>query len=233
MSQHFTLMELLRVSYDPTRRSKIFNEPAASPNARTVLVLEIWQELLLHFGAAYKTLATRNGAVVTRGAPLPARPSGPDPRAIQVKQADVFRPVVKQKSTIGLALQNVLDGPVKPTPPAVINAEQAVIAAESKALKQVEGVAKEAVKRLEGYERGKVVVKETQGIIESIFTWSGQQWARKSVRTSVPEPMVVEWILDSEFGILGVSPQRCAKCQSSRRSPWLRQMRISLATFNP
>lgn len=199
IKQHFTLMELLRVAHDYSRRSHIFDEPSALPSARTVLVHEIWQELLIQFGKSYKTLTTRGGTLRAPIASAPVKPSAPDPRAIQVKQADVFRPVTKQQSAIGSVLQNVLDGPVRPTPPSVLNAEQKVVAVESKALKQVEGVAREAVKRLEGYEQGRVVVNDTKGIVERVYLWSGKEWARRNVQTSIPDQMIVIWLIDSEF----------------------------------
>lgn len=199
--QHFTLMELLRVSHDKSRRAGIFIADADKSGKQLVYVLELWQALLLNFGRSYQTLSTRGGSRPLTTA-RPAPPSAPDPRAIKVQQADVFRPINKPKSAIEAALQSTLDGPVRPTPPAVVNAEKVVLNVESKALKQVEGVAQQALKRIEGVPVGEAVLAETKGLVQGVYQWYGRDWAKRSVGTSVPDPSVTNWTMESEFLVL-------------------------------
>lgn len=205
--QHFTLMELLRVSHDKSRRATIFIAGAETSGKQLVFILEVWQTLLLNFGQSYRTLYTRGGQR-SLTASRPAPPSAPDPRAIKIQQADVFRPATKPKSAIETALQSALDGPVRPTPPAVLNAERAVLEVENKALKQVEDAAQKAIKRIEGVPVGEAVVAETRGMIQGVYRWYGREWAKRSVATSLPDPSVIHWTIESELSSISSSEKR-------------------------
>jgi len=186
-------MELLRVVHDKPRREIIFLDISRSP----VLTHEIWQELLLQLGRQYQHLSTRGGSL-SSSRPVPVQASGPDPRAIQVRQADVFRPSAKPKSGLQSAIENVLDGPIEPTPPQVINAERKVLEVGAKPLKQIEGLLEVGLEKVESTRTGEVIVQTSLGMKQDVQQWTGKEWARRNVRNSLPEPEVIRWIIDSE-----------------------------------
>lgn len=191
-------MELMRVARIPTRRQAIFGDLSTHP----VFVHQLFEALLLQLGKRYTTISTRGGLRTAAKAAAPVKPSGPDPRALQVKQADIFRPTVKANSAIGSTLQNVLDGPVIAPPSWAAKVDPSVVG--PKALAQVEGAASGAVKMIEGKPYGDRVVVEGRGLLKSLYAWTGREWARTNVATCLPDPMTIAWIVDGESAILAL-----------------------------
>jgi len=187
-------MELMRVARIPARRQAIFGDLSTHP----VFVHQLFEALLLQLGKRYTTISTRGGLRPAVKAAAPVMPTGPDPRALQVKQADIFRPTVKANSAIGSTLQNVLDGPVIAPPAWAAKVDPSVVG--PKVLGQVEGVASEAVKMIEGKPYGDKVIVEGRGVLKSLYAWTGREWARNNVAICLPDPMVVSWIIDGELG---------------------------------
>lgn len=183
-------MELMRVARIPARRQAIFGDLSTQP----VFVHQLFEALLLQVGKRYTTISTRGGLRPAVKAAAPVKPSGPDPRALQVKQADIFRPTVKANSAIGSTLQNVLDGPVIAPPAWAAKVDPSVVA--PKVLGQVEGVASGAVKMIEGKPYGDRVLVEGRGFLKSLYAWTGREWARNNVAICLPDPMTISWIVD-------------------------------------
>lgn len=171
----------------------IFDDISRTP----VLTHEIWQELLLQLGRQYQHLSTRGGYLIS-SRPAPVQPSGPDPSAIQVKQADVFRPTTKPKSGLQSTIQSVLDGPIEPTPPQVINAERTVLQVGAKPLKQIEGLLGQGLGKVESTRTGGVIVQTSLGMREEVHQWIGKEWTRRNIRISLPDPEILRWIIDSK-----------------------------------
>jgi hypothetical protein len=195
--QHFTLMELLRVANTPARRKAIFSDMSRSPP----LINSLWQEMLLSLGRSYQTLSSRGIASASRP-PSAIKPAstGPDPRSIAIKQADIFRPVVKQKSTLSLALQNVLDGPIRPTPPTpVTKVGEAAMIVRQRAVKSAEDVQAQVVGRIEATPLGNKVVSEAKGWSARTHAWVGRTWATRRFDGVLPDVESALWIIDSEF----------------------------------
>lgn len=185
-------MEMMRVSRDPARRKAIFENLSQQP----VLIHQVIEALLLQLGKRFNTLQTRGGLVATAKPAAPIKPSGPDPRTIQVQQADIFRPSARASSVVGSTLQNVLDGPVVAPPDWTAKIDPSVVG--PKVMGQVEGVAGEALKMIEGKPYGGQVLDGGRGFLASLNGWTGREWARSNVAISVPDPMIITWIVDGE-----------------------------------
>jgi hypothetical protein len=184
-------MELLRISHDPVRRETIFSDISKTP-----LTHEIWTELLLHLGRVNHNLVTRGGSRPLTTSAVPQAVKPPDPRAIPIKQADIFRPVVKKPTTFGLSL---LDGPVvRAVPPEpVMRATQATMQIEGKAVEKAKKLQSEVVGRIEATPTGHTALGEAAGWIDAVYGWVGGEWARRSVERSLPDPDVFRLIVDS------------------------------------
>ena len=180
-------MELLRVAHDPIRRQAIFIDISKTPS----LIHEIWQELLLHLGRANYKLVTRGGSRPLIASSVPQTTAQPDPRAIPIKQADIFRPVAQKPLTFGLSL---LDGPVRAKPPQpVIKATEKTLRAVNE-IKQVQG---QVLERIESTPTGHTVLIEATGRLDIIYGWAAEEWARSSVERSLPDQDLVRHIIDS------------------------------------
>jgi hypothetical protein len=194
-------MELLRVVNTPSRRKVIFADDSSKSST---LINELWQALLLSLGRSFQILSARGAPrrspiFAPASAPPKAATSGPDPRAIAIKQADIFRPVVKQKSTFSLALHNVLDGPIRPTPPApVAKVGEAAMFVRQRAVKGAEEVQARVAGRIEANPVGNKMVTEARGFSERTFGWEGRTWAGRKVEEALPDAESVQWIIDSE-----------------------------------
>jgi hypothetical protein len=117
-----------------------------------------------------------------------------------IKQADIFRPVVKQKSTLSLALQNVLDGPIRPTPPTpVAKVGEAAMIVRQRAVKSAEDVQAQVVGRIEATPLGNKVVSEAKGWSARTHAWVGRTWATRRFDGVLPDVELALWIIDSEF----------------------------------
>ncbi|WVQ80581.1 hypothetical protein IAT38_002686 [Cryptococcus sp. DSM 104549] len=186
----FTLMELLRVVHVPLRRKAIFDDIAKSSN----LTLELWQELLLQLGRVNYTLITRGTPGTAKAAPptLAASAVGPDPRAIPVRQADIFRPTLKNKSS-SFGLKGVLDGPIRATPPSPV---AKLGQASALAVKSLEGVQGEVVKRIEAAPAGRVLVGEAQVARKGVNEWGGKEWGRRSVRAVLGDVLIAQRVIE-------------------------------------
>ena len=195
-------MELIRVVQLPARRKAIFADITRPPTP--TLTHEIWQELLLHLGRVHYTLVTRGGS---RSFSAPAASQAavtPDPRSISVKQADIFRPVVKQKSSYGLSL---LDGPIRAVPPQpVTQLVQATRQIESKAVAQAKQVQNEVVGRIEATPMGHTVLGEADGWTDAVYSWMGLEWAGRSIGQSLPDMDLARLVLDSTLWCVRAEP---------------------------
>ncbi|OCF30604.1 hypothetical protein I316_07732 [Kwoniella heveanensis BCC8398] len=183
----FTLMELLRISHIPAKRKIIFDDISKSP-----LALELWQALLLQLGQVHSNLSGSSSTSSTPSAP--SRPSAPDPRAIPVKQGDIFRPVTKQKS--GYSLSSVLDGPIRSVPPEPV---AKVTELGAVAVKRAEEVQGQVIGKIQATPVGGAVLSEAKGYRASIEGWMGEEWARRGLRVSnagVEEWLIAQRIID-------------------------------------
>ena len=179
-------MELVRVSHDPARRKVIFSDVSKMP----ILTHELWQELLLLLGRSYQSIQARGGRLQPSGPIARVSPPRVDPHTIKPVQADIFRPVAQKKSKIETVLQNVLDGPIRPPPPAVMQAERAVLKAETSTMKGVARVQKGVLDKVGAFPVG--------GVLSAARGVKGMIWAKRSIEASIPDPIRLEWILDSK-----------------------------------
>ena len=187
-------MELVRVAHDPSRRRAIFSDVSRSP----VLVVEVYQSLLLMLGTTYKTLATRGG-YSTPVTVLPKRTAASDPHMISLKSGDVFKPVPRSKSSFGLTLQHVLDGPIKATPPRpVVNAEIMAKKVEDNALIRARAVTSQVAGRIEGNPVGATVIRETKDWLNGVNSWAGRHWVSRQVDVSLPDTDILRWTVDGQ-----------------------------------
>ncbi|WVQ96832.1 hypothetical protein IAU59_003939 [Kwoniella sp. CBS 9459] len=177
----FTLMELLRVSHIPAKRKIIFEDISKSP-----LVLELWQALLLQLGQVYSNLSGAPSSSAAASAPL--KSSAPDPRAIPIKQGDIFRPISKQKS--GYNLSSVLDGPIRSVPPEPVAKVSELGAVAVKRAEEVQG---QVLGKIQATPVGGAVLSEAKGYRASVEGWMGKEWARRGLRTS--NVGVEEWLI--------------------------------------
>ena len=183
-------MEVRRVVHNPARRKAIFNDISQSPP----LTHQIWQGLLLHLGRTNYALVTRGGSRPLTASPAPRSAPAPDPRAIPIKQADIFRPAVKKPSTFGLSL---LDGPVRAMPPEqVLRAAQKAVQIEGKAAEQVKQLQGRALEKIEGTETGHKVLDEAQSRLSAVYEWAGEDWAGRSVERSLPDREIIQHVID-------------------------------------
>ncbi|ORX40202.1 nucleoporin protein Ndc1-Nup [Kockovaella imperatae] len=192
---HFTLMELVRISRDSARRKAIFADISKQP----VLTHELWQALLLHLGSAHQTLSIRGGSTASSTAPAVQPRPIRDSHTIALKSADIFRPAVKQRSTIASTLQHVLDGPPQNHPAAsqaVVRAEEIAKAMEAKAVGQVKGATEQVIGRIEGTQVGAQVITEARGWLDGMNDWAGRVWADRQVTAALPEISKTLWIID-------------------------------------
>ncbi|OXB37300.1 hypothetical protein LQV05_003651 [Cryptococcus neoformans] len=184
----FTLMELLRVVSIPRHRKIFFDDISKSPS----LISQLCQELLLQFGKVHNVLINRGVTVEpqsTRSSPVAASviSTAHDERKIPVRQADIFRPLTKPKSTFNL--KNILDGPIQATPPSsVVKLGQA----GTLAMKHVESVQDRVVAQIEGNPFGGAIVNEAKGTRKGVNEWAGKEWGRRSVRSVLGDVLVAQ-----------------------------------------
>ncbi|KAK4686253.1 nucleoporin NDC1, partial [Tremellales sp. Uapishka_1] len=182
---NFTIMELLRVSQNPTRRKAIFTDMSTSPS----LTHQLWEELLLALGRSYTTLVTRGGGSSTAAVQQAATPRQPDPRSLPVKQADIFKPNLKHKSTIS----SFLDGPVRAMPPApVIKAVRAVELAEQNALKQIDTTRSKVLGKIDSVPAGHAALRWKDLVLGSMSAYGAERY----VDTSLPDLVLVQRIIE-------------------------------------
>ncbi|WVF69334.1 hypothetical protein IAT40_004110 [Kwoniella sp. CBS 6097] len=177
----FTLMELLRVSHIPAKRKIIFEDISKAP-----LALELWQALLLQLGQVHSNLS--GGSVSSAAPSAPVKSSSPDPRAIPIRQGDIFRPIVKQKS--GYNLSSVLDGPIRSVPPEPVAKVSELGAVAVKRAEEVQG---QVIGKIQATPVGGAVLSEAKGYRASIEGWMGKEWARRGLRSS--NVGVEEWLI--------------------------------------
>ncbi|WWD18367.1 hypothetical protein CI109_102817 [Kwoniella shandongensis] len=185
----FTLMELLRNVHIPLRRKALFDDISKSPTLTT----ELWQELLLQLGRVHSTLVSRGApsSSSTASRPATARPSAPDPRAIPVRQGDIFRPITKQRSTFGL--KAVLDGPIRSAPPEPV---VKVTQAGALAVKRVEAVQDQVMGRIEATPVGGAIVGEAKGLRKGVYDWAGKEWAKRNMRIALADMLIAQRIIE-------------------------------------
>ena len=192
-------MELLRVSHTPARRQAIFSDISQKGS----MTSELFQQLLLHLGRQYAQLATRGLPASTVSAAPPIK-SVADSHSIAVKSGDVFKPIVRSKSGLSVALKTVLDGPIRPAPPApVLKAQVLSKEMSTKAVARIEGSSKEVLGRIEATPTGHAVVGEAKRFGEAVYTWGGKEWARRRVDAALPEPVVLQRLIEGR----SASPQ--------------------------
>jgi hypothetical protein len=191
-------MELLRVVNIPARRKALLNDMSSTPT----LVHAMWQELLGTLSTATNTLATRGGRLASTPPAQPNRaaPSGPDPNAIPVRQADIFRPAVKSTSAFQSLLQGVLEGPVKTEAPLpLIKAGEAVKQIEAKALEQGTEVGQKVVRWFDSIPIGGMVIGQTLDIWAAIRGGLMRYGASRYVDASLPDVQQAIWVIDGEL----------------------------------
>jgi len=206
VEQNFTLMELLRVCRIPERRKALFEDVSSTPNTTT----ELWQSLTSLLEKADATIINRGGTRLPAAAPArPSPPSAPDPRTIPIKQGDIFRPVVKKKSTIESIVQNVLEGPGKPPLQTVVpvptkllqvgeKAKQLEVKAIEGAQKQIQDTQKLVHEKIEGVKGSQEVINEITGAWERIHQSFSGVFIEKYLG-SIPQKQQIQWIVDSKF----------------------------------
>ncbi|KAK8858480.1 hypothetical protein IAR55_002707 [Kwoniella newhampshirensis] len=183
----FTLMELLRNVHVPLRRKALFDDISKSPTLTT----ELWQELLLQLGRVHSTLVSRGAPSSTAARPAASRPSAPDPRAIPIRQGEIFRPLTKQRSTFGL--KAVLDGPIRTAPPeSVVKASQV----GAMAVKRVEEVQGQVMGRIEATPVGGAIVSEAAGLKKSAHDWAGKEWAKRNIQLALGDMLIAQRIIE-------------------------------------
>ncbi|KIS02221.1 hypothetical protein L804_00481 [Cryptococcus deuterogattii 2001/935-1] len=188
----FTLMELLRVISIPRCRKIFFDDISKSPS----LISQLCQELLLQFGNVHHVLVSRGATSKpqsSQSSPVASSTisTTADERKIPVRQADIFRPLAKPKSTINL--KSVLDGPIQAsTPSPVVKLTQA----GTLAIKHVESVQDQVVGRIEGNPVGDAIVSEAKGARKNVNEWAGKEWGRRSVRSVLGEVLVAQRVIE-------------------------------------
>ncbi|WWD04733.1 hypothetical protein V865_002804 [Kwoniella europaea PYCC6329] len=180
----FTLMELLRISHIPSHRKIFFSDISTSPN----LIVELWQELLLQLGSVNSKLSSSSTPVPRSS--VPAKPSVPDPRAIPIKQGDIFRPIAKKQSTYGL--KEILDGPIRSTPPA----PEPIAKVGNLAIQKVEQVQSQVVHRIEATPIGTTALGEVRSYRQGAYDWMGKEWARRNIRLSAGDWILAQRIIE-------------------------------------
>lgn len=187
-------MELLRVISIPRCRKIFFDDISKSPS----LISQLCQELLLQFGNVHHVLVSRGATSKpqsSQSSPVASSTisTTADERKIPVRQADIFRPLAKPKSTINL--KSVLDGPIQAsTPSPVVKLTQA----GTLAMKHVESVQDQVVGRIEGNPVGDAIVSEAKGARKNVNEWAGKEWGRRSVRSVLGEVLVAQRVIESE-----------------------------------
>ncbi|KAL7423217.1 hypothetical protein Q5752_002517 [Cryptotrichosporon argae] len=179
---NLTIQEVQRVAHLPARRKALFADLSRSPPP----LRELWHALLLDLARAHAALAPPRAAA----APRPATPPA-DRHSIALKQADIFRPVSRQKSMLALAVQGVLDRPgtasVTVATPALPGQARAIAGA-----KKIETAVAKSIEGPVAHAKAAPVVKRSLGLYHTAAgaatAWTAQTWARRSVRTRVPEP---------------------------------------------
>ncbi|KIR29716.1 hypothetical protein I309_01201 [Cryptococcus deuterogattii LA55] len=188
----FTLMELLRVISIPRCRKIFFDDISKSPS----LISQLCQELLLQFGNVHHVLVSRGATSKpqsSQSSPVASSTisTTADERKIPVRQADIFRPLAKPKSTINL--KSILDGPIQAsTPSPVVKLTQA----GTLAIKHVESVQDQVVGRIEGNPVGDAIVSEAKGARKNVNEWAGKEWGRRSVRSVLGEVLVAQRVIE-------------------------------------
>nr|XP_019045790.1 hypothetical protein I302_06181 [Kwoniella bestiolae CBS 10118]OCF24720.1 hypothetical protein I302_06181 [Kwoniella bestiolae CBS 10118] len=181
----FTLMELLRISHIPSHRKVFFSDISKSPNLTT----ELWQELLLQLGSINSKLSS-SPSTPTAASSAPPKPSAPDPRAIPIKQGDIFRPIAKKQSTYGL--KEILDGPIRSAPPA----PEPVVKVGNLAIAQVEKVQSQVVHRIEATPIGTTALGEVRSYRQGAYDWMGREWAGRNLGLSAGEWILAQRIIE-------------------------------------
>ncbi|WWC95968.1 hypothetical protein V866_002835 [Kwoniella sp. B9012] len=180
----FTLMELLRISHIPSHRKIFFSDTSKSPN----LIVELWQELLLQLGSVNSKLSSSSTSVPRSS--VPSKPSVPDPRAIPIKQGDIFRPIAKKRSTYGL--KEILDGPIRSTPPA----PEPIAKVGNLAIQKVEQVQSQVVHRIEATPIGTTALGEVRSYRQGAYDWMGKEWARRNIRLCAGDWILAQRIIE-------------------------------------
>nr|XP_019012623.1 uncharacterized protein I206_02118 [Kwoniella pini CBS 10737]OCF51404.1 hypothetical protein I206_02118 [Kwoniella pini CBS 10737] len=183
----FTLMELLRISHIPAHRAAFFSDISKSPNLTT----ELWQELLLQLGRVNSKLSAPPVTASSGTTPPPAKPAVPDPRAIPIKQGDIFRPIAKKQSTYGL--KEILDGPVGQAPPEPV---AKVAQVGTLAIKKAEEVQTQVVGRIEATQIGGTVLGEARGWRQGLYDWLGKEWAIRGLRGNAADWILAQRIIE-------------------------------------
>nr|XP_018262516.1 uncharacterized protein I303_05533 [Kwoniella dejecticola CBS 10117]OBR84674.1 hypothetical protein I303_05533 [Kwoniella dejecticola CBS 10117] len=183
----FTLMELLRISHVPAHRKALFSDISNSPNLTT----ELWQELLLQLGRINSRLSAPLPTASTGTAPPPAKPAVPNPRAIPIKQGDIFKPIAKKQSTYGL--KEILDGPVGQAPPEPV---AKVAQVGTLAIKKAEEVQNHVVGRIEATPIGGNVLSEARGWRQGLYDWLGREWAIRGLRSNARDWLLAQRIIE-------------------------------------
>lgn len=184
-------MELARIVHDPVRRKAMFSDISKT----TPLTHDIWQQLLLHLGRANYKSVTRGGSRPLASPTAQQTVKTPDPRAIPIRQAEIFRPVIKKASSYGLSL---LDGPTQAVPPEpVLKLSQRAMHIEGVAIERAKQLQHQVVGRIEATPTGHTVLDETQGWIDASHAWAGMEWARRNVQRALPDPDATRLIVES------------------------------------
>ena len=194
--QNFTLMELLRIVHIQEKRRILFSD--IPTNSQTNLTTAIWQELLVHLGRVNQQITTRGG---TRSASRPVaaatRSTTSDTRAIPLQSGAIFRPAIKQTSGIQSMFKTVLDGPIQPVPPQIVNkAKQIEDIVEKRTEKAAQGA-------LEWVERkpvsGPVLKKSTTWLDSRVWSQIGREWARRNVVMCLGDMVLAQRIIESKL----------------------------------
>lgn len=225
-------MELLRVSNNKTRRQALFSGTSKGQPP----ILSVWEDLLLHLGRAHQTLISRGGSRQSPSAPASRPAPVQDSHTVQVRQANIFRPASLPKTSgLTATIQSALEGPVQAAPPAILGKAQN-LALDVKGKAEVKAVEwkEEVVGRVAGTEVGGTVIKEAKGVLAGLGEWVGAEWADRQVRTSIPEPVTLERILDSEPPAIieSIPAYRADTVQFSLRWLVLLSRRTRMATYS-
>lgn len=190
-------MELLRIVHIQDKRRTLFSDTPT--NSQPDLTTAVWQELLIHLGRINQQITTRGG---TRSASRPiassTRPVRSDTRAIPLQSGAIFRPAIKQGSGLQSVFKNVLDGPIQPIPPQIVNKAQQI---EDIVEKRTEKAAQGA---LEWVERkpvsGPVLKNSTTWLDSRVWSQLGREWARRNVALCLGDMVLAKRIIERESG---------------------------------